>query len=179
MAKFNDGDEIYKIGGRYGGPCRVVGSAIEIEPGYLLYTCAMVVKGGYGEFVHVFPESALSATPDPRQIEANDFAGLADQVKPEEEPGESTEFPGRLITSLLGSGWAAVHIVKVNVRKEGGEDFTYEDIQQTGVGRYASQHEAWVEAKMWSESDEIPFDEAEPPKPAAKTPVAKRVQVDE
>lgn len=183
MAKFKNGDEIYKVGGRYGGPCRVIGDALDMDDnGYILYTVMMKVEGGYGEFVHVFPESALSYQPDPRQDAEGDFAGLISMINepslgieltPDPNfPGlaqppkeESVEFPGYLMTRLLGSGWAAVHMVNVTVSKPGKEPYTYEDVQQTGVGRYKTQREAWVEAKMWSESDEIPFDEPDPRQP--------------
>lgn len=170
--KFQVNDEVYKIGGRYGGPCWIAAVTCDLdEAGYRLYSCVMKVEGGYGEFVHVFPENALSTTPDPRQIAANDFAGMEEvagpaEVKPIKE--ETVEFPGYLMTQLLGSGWAAVHMVKVTVRKPGEEPYTYEDVQQTGIGRYATIREAWVEAKMWSQSDEIPFDEDEPAAPVAK-----------
>jgi len=55
-----------------------------------------------------------------------------------------------LIVRLLGSGFAAVHMVKV---KDGND--TYWDVQQTGVGRYKTSKEAEIEAKSWSASDEI------------------------
>ena len=56
---FNDDDKGQKFGGRYGGPGRIVGDVIEMENDYRLYCVAMKVAGGYGEFVHVFPETAL------------------------------------------------------------------------------------------------------------------------
>lgn len=60
VEKFQRGDRVRKIGGRYGGPGRVVGVTEELsDDGYRLYAIAMKVEGGYGEFVHVFPESAL------------------------------------------------------------------------------------------------------------------------
>ncbi len=62
----------------------------------------------------------------------------------------------RLTVSLLGSGYAAVHLVDVT-----DEHGTYTDVQQTGIGRYVSREEAVVEARMWSKSDDIPFDEKE------------------
>ncbi len=64
---FKPGELIYKIGGRYGGPGRFVGETMDLdESGYRLCNVAMKVAGGYGEFVHVFPLSALSREPDPR-----------------------------------------------------------------------------------------------------------------
>lgn len=57
---FKEGDLVDKIGGRYGGPGRVVGVTADLDgDGYRLYDVAMRVEGGYGEFIHVFPASAL------------------------------------------------------------------------------------------------------------------------
>ncbi|MGB3833744.1 MAG: hypothetical protein WA975_17985 [Mesorhizobium sp.] len=57
---FAVGDRVEKIGGRYGGPGRIVGVTTELDgDGYRLYNVAMKVEGGYGEFVHVFPASVL------------------------------------------------------------------------------------------------------------------------
>lgn len=63
---FKIGDHVQKIGGRYGGPGRIIGITEDMGDGYRLYSVAMKVAGGYGEFVHVFPASALqhSAGPD-------------------------------------------------------------------------------------------------------------------
>lgn len=58
----------------------------------------------------------------------------------------------RLDVSLLGSGYAAV--LYVDVTDDHG---TYTDVQQTGIGRYKTRKEAVIEARMWSESDEIPL----------------------
>lgn len=55
--------------------------------------------------------------------------------------------------SLLGSGYAAVHMVLVRDPKLGD----YWDVQQTGIGRYATREEAEREAKAWSKSDEIRY----------------------
>jgi len=57
---FKRGDLVEKHGGRYGGPGRIVGETDDLsDDGYRLYAVAMKVEGGYGEFVHVFPESVL------------------------------------------------------------------------------------------------------------------------
>jgi hypothetical protein len=57
---FKDGDRVRKVGGRYGGPGRIVGSTMALDDsGYRLWNVAMKVEGGYGEFVHVFPETVL------------------------------------------------------------------------------------------------------------------------
>ena len=58
----------------------------------------------------------------------------------------------RMTVSLLGSGYAAIHMVLV--RDESGD---YWDVQQTGCGRYKTAEEAGVEARQWSESDGIPM----------------------
>jgi len=61
----------------------------------------------------------------------------------------------KMTVQRLGSGYAAVHMVLV---KDGiGE---YWDVQQTGIGRYATRQEAEREAIDWSKSDEIPLDES-------------------
>lgn len=62
-----------------------------------------------------------------------------------------------ITTSLLGSGYAAVHMVLVDDSKLG----KYWDVQQTGLGRYKTEQEAIIEAKLWSESDEIKYLERE------------------
>lgn len=59
----------------------------------------------------------------------------------------------RLITSRLGSGWAAVLLVDVHVEGRG----TYTDVQQTGIGRYATKEEADEEARQWAEVEELPW----------------------
>lgn len=61
----------------------------------------------------------------------------------------------RITVQLLGSGYAAVHMVLV-ADDELGE---YWDVQQTGIGRYATHAEAEREAISWSKSDEIPMEE--------------------
>ena len=53
------GDQVEKIGGRYGGPGRVVSVSEDLGDGYRLFGVAMKVEGGYGEFVHVFPAAVL------------------------------------------------------------------------------------------------------------------------
>jgi hypothetical protein len=57
--EFQSGDLVEKVGGRYGGPGRVVGVSDDLGDGYRLYSVAMKVEGGYGEFVHVFPAAVL------------------------------------------------------------------------------------------------------------------------
>ena len=58
---FQVGDLVEKVGGRYGGPGRVIGITEDMGDGYRLYSVAMKVEGGYGEFVHVFPAAVLRA----------------------------------------------------------------------------------------------------------------------
>jgi hypothetical protein len=53
------GDRVEKVGGRYGGPGRIVSVSEDMGDGYRLFGVAMRVEGGYGEFVHVFPSAAL------------------------------------------------------------------------------------------------------------------------
>lgn len=61
---------------------------------------------------------------------------------------------------LLGSGYAAVHVVTVSVLNEAGEVVSeYPDIQQTGIGRYAHREQAAIEARMWSRSDKLEYHE--------------------
>ena len=59
MPAFQLDDRVEKIGGRYGGPGRVVSVSKDLGDGYRLYGVAMKVEGGYGEFVHVFPAAVL------------------------------------------------------------------------------------------------------------------------
>ena len=58
----------------------------------------------------------------------------------------------RITVGLLGSGYAAIHLVDVT-----DEHGTYTDVQQTGIGRYRTREEAIAEAKMWAEAEEFPF----------------------
>jgi hypothetical protein len=60
----------------------------------------------------------------------------------------------RLEVALLGSGYAAIHMVVV----EDGKGGSYPDVQQTGIGRYATREEAEWEAWGWHLSDKIPID---------------------
>jgi hypothetical protein len=64
--EFAIGQRVEKTGGRYGGPGRIVGWTDDLGEGYRLYNVAMKVEGGYGEFIHVFPASALRSIPDGR-----------------------------------------------------------------------------------------------------------------
>jgi hypothetical protein len=58
--QFTIGQRVRKVGGRYGGPGRIVGDTMALDDdGYKLWNVAMKVADGYGEFVHVFPSSAL------------------------------------------------------------------------------------------------------------------------
>lgn len=58
--EFKVGDHVVKVGGRYGGPGRIVGDTIGLdESGYKLFNVAHRIEGGYGEFVHVYPASML------------------------------------------------------------------------------------------------------------------------
>lgn len=75
---------------------------------------------------------------------------------PAYEHGKTEVIQGQEITvQLLGSGWAAVHTVLVF--ETGSDKPPYWDIQNTGVGRYKTREEALTEARMWSQSDEIPL----------------------
>lgn len=59
LMAFQVGDRVEKVGGRYGGPGRVVG-VIDAEPdGYVLYVVAHRIAGGFGEFKHVYPAANL------------------------------------------------------------------------------------------------------------------------
>lgn len=62
----------------------------------------------------------------------------------------------RICVSLLGSGWAAIHLVDVT-----DEDGTYTDVQQTGIGRYRTREQAVAEAQSWAEAEELPFMETD------------------
>lgn len=90
-------------------------------------------------------------------------------------PRFETTDTGQIEVSLLGSGWAAIHTVTVYVHDDGpdsGVAYSYPDIQQTGIDRYRTRAEAVIEARQWSESDEIPLAkglEAEPVNPPPTT----------
>lgn len=56
---FRVGDRVEKIGGRYGGPGRVVGIADAFDDGHVLYNVAHRIEGGFGEFTHVYPAANL------------------------------------------------------------------------------------------------------------------------
>lgn len=60
----------------------------------------------------------------------------------------------KMTVMLLGSGYAAVHMVLVKDAKLG----EYWDAQQTGIGRYRTREEALKEALSWSHTEEIPMD---------------------
>lgn len=49
------------------------------------------------------------------------------------------------------TGWTAVHRVLVDE----GDRNPYWDNQQTGLGKYATREEAFVEARCWGEVEEI------------------------
>jgi len=55
-----------------------------------------------------------------------------------------------ITVSLLGSGYAAVHMVLVH-----NEDDEYWDVQQTGIGRYKYREDAEIEARIWARNEEI------------------------
>lgn len=55
--------------------------------------------------------------------------------------------------ALLGSGYAAVHMVRIDDTELG----IYEDVQQTGIGRYKERKQAVSEAIMWAAAEEIPL----------------------
>ena len=51
----------------------------------------------------------------------------------------------------LGSGWAAAHMVFVN-----DGHGSYWDVEQTGMGRYASRMAAAEEAREWAAAEGLP-----------------------
>lgn len=65
---FAIGDPVEKIGGRYGGPGKVVGIADEFADGHRLYLVAHRIAGGFGEFVHVYPASNLQPISEERNM---------------------------------------------------------------------------------------------------------------
>lgn len=56
--------------------------------------------------------------------------------------------PDYITVALLGSGYAAIHM-------RWYADMNGYDIQQTGIGRFATREAANIEARGWSQSDEI------------------------
>ncbi len=80
--EFKPGDLVDKIGGRYGGPGRIVGDTMALDDsGYKLFNVAHRIEGGYGEFVHVFPASALKYRGEPASWPPLED-GVADVVQP-------------------------------------------------------------------------------------------------
>lgn len=76
---FTMGQPVHKVGGRYGGPGRIVGVTEDLDgAGYRLYSVAMQVADGYGTFIHVFPAQALDDKPDPRATGAAPPAASAE-----------------------------------------------------------------------------------------------------
>lgn len=64
--KFQIGDHVRKIGGRYGGPGRIVGDTMALDDdGYKLWNVEHKIEGGYGKFCHVYPSNALEPAAAP------------------------------------------------------------------------------------------------------------------
>jgi len=61
---FAIGDQVEKVGGRYGGPGRIVGISDDLGGGHVLYLVAHRIAGGYGEFTHVYPAANLRPHPE-------------------------------------------------------------------------------------------------------------------
>jgi hypothetical protein len=76
----------------------------------------------------------------------------------------------RMTVQLLGSGYAAVHMVLVEDDNLG----QYWDVQQTGIGRYRTRQEAEQEAIGWSISDEISLYEVKQDQPVSDTELNQR-----
>lgn len=71
MAELEIGDKVMKIGGRYGGPGVVVGKTVPLhDSDYVLYSVAMEVKDGFGQFVHVFPAAVLRKIDEPEKSDS-------------------------------------------------------------------------------------------------------------
>jgi hypothetical protein len=59
---------------------------------------------------------------------------------------------------LLGSGWAAVMHVAIEVTDAAGESLGgYVDVMDTHAGRFASEAEAQRVGRAWAESEGLPF----------------------
>lgn len=57
----------------------------------------------------------------------------------------------RITVGLLGSGYAAIMLADY-------EDMDWNtDVENTGIGRYATKEEAIEEAKHWAEDEGIPL----------------------
>ncbi len=70
---------------------------------------------------------------------------------------ETEEVSNPIMTvQQLGSGWAAVLMVTVTR----SDNSKYQDVQDTGFGRYATREEAMTEAKQWAESNNYPIDQS-------------------
>ena len=56
--RFDKGDRVEKIGGRYGGP-GVIMEVIELEPGVVTYVVAYKIEGGWGRLLLLHTASNL------------------------------------------------------------------------------------------------------------------------
>lgn len=76
------GQWVNKVGGRYGGPGRIVGDTMALDDdGYKLWNVEHRIEGGYGKFCHVYPSSVLEvAGRDPVIETRNDNAGYVEFV---------------------------------------------------------------------------------------------------
>jgi hypothetical protein len=91
--KFKRGDRVFKKDGRYGGPGVVVGATAPDSNGYRLYNVAMMVAGGYGYFVHVFPDRVLEPLAD--DVDLNGVcAGIEYWFKPRSLPSPPEQGEG-------------------------------------------------------------------------------------
>ena len=109
----------------------------------------MLIKGERNEatvdLTAFFQEALLHV------VKENDYTPPLEDTKPAHAKEYTTDH--QIEVALLGSGYAAIHTVLVH---EPGME-PYRDVQQTGVGRYKTRDEAVTEARMWSQSDEIPL----------------------
>lgn len=68
-----------------------------------------------------------------------------------------------ITTQKLGSGWAAVHFwwntedYPETWKAEGLGDMGFWEPMQSGIGRYATEQEAELEARHWAEDEGIRF----------------------
>lgn len=77
-------------------------------------------------------------------------------MRPIKLDSKGMPIPGEhwLTVQLLGSGYAAVEMWMNGEEPDLGP---FPEPWNTGFGRYRTKAEAVVEAKQWSESDEIPI----------------------
>lgn len=99
-----------------------------------------------------FVRLAFAVTDDPEKIGKDGWHQRFRVRFITAEQAKDWEIPIReyITVSLLGSGYAAIHM-------RWYDDMNGYDVQQTGIGRYRTREAATTEAIVWAQSDNIPL----------------------